>query len=133
MKVKVQIKTPKGQASKTEYQLRPFLIGRKKKHTVFVNKEDDTIVWEIEGSVRDILKVNKNVACYDLIMKNALNSKVVRKALRQRLSTEAETELKSMLLDQTTVEIIKEASAQELVEHNLTWWQRVQKNFKNKK
>lgn len=105
MKTKIKITTPKGQAKKTEKKLRIFLLGFKKPDKTTTNEEDDEIIWEVEGTPRKILRVQKNVYRFDNIMKMMLNNKMVKKA-RRKLNPGDEKELKNMLLNQTTVEIL---------------------------
>jgi len=105
MKTKIKITTPKGQAKKTEKRLRVFLLGFKKPDKTTTNKEDTQIVWEVEGTPRKILKVQKNVYRFDNIMKMMFNNKMVKKA-RQKLKPGDEKSLKDMLMNQTKVEII---------------------------
>lgn len=131
MKIKVLITTPKGQAEKTEKKLRPFLIGDKKKITneVFVNKEDTQIIWEIECDIRRALKIQKNVTMFEVMARSLFENKMVKKAT-EKLKKEDQEELEKMLFDMTKVEIINQASANEIVEHNKTYWQKVKEKFK---
>ena len=61
MKVKIEIKTPKGNATTSEKRIMPFLIGELTKKKVkidsYVNEDDDTIYWEIEGDIKHIMKI----------------------------------------------------------------------------
>lgn len=132
MKLKIHIRTPKGQATGTEKKLRPFILGKKKAHQLWVNKDDNQIVWEIEGTVRECLKINKNVARFDFITRKVFDSKMLKKTLRKKLEPGQEEELKDMLLNQTSVEVVKEATAQEMVEANKTWWEKVKETFTRK-
>jgi|TARA_Y100000310_G_C20369082_1_gene662670 hypothetical protein len=131
MKIRVQITTPKGQARKAQKKLKYFIIGsRKAKIETYVNKEDNELVWEVEGSVKQIMKIQYNVNKFDLMMGMALNNKYVRKKINNHLSKEEVSELDEMLLKQTTCKIIKEATANELVEKDKTWIERVKDNFR---
>lgn len=132
MKTRIRIRTPQGCASVTEAKLKPFLIGsRKIQNEVYVNDEDDTIIWEIEGKIRDIMSINRNVALFDSMMSQILKSKVVRGSMA-KLSKEDEKQLKEMLTQQTTVEVLKEATLQELDEYNKPLIQRIKEKFKKK-
>ena len=131
MKTRIIIQTPKGQAKKTEKRLRKFILGRKESHKTMVNKLDNKIIWEVEGTPREIQKINKNVCKFDLIMKKILNSKMLKKAVRNKFSKEQEQELREMLQNQTKVEIIKEATAEEILK-NKSMWERLKEGFQQK-
>jgi len=134
MITKIMINTPKGHAQDNEVRLRKLIIGVKRKRVTvinnYVNDDDSQFIWEIEGSVKDILRINKNVSRFDSVMRNVLDHKLMKRTIRKKLSDEGEAELKELLKDQTTVDIIKNATAEELVEANITWWQRMKKTYK---
>ena len=135
MKVKIEIRTPKGNAKDTERKIMPILIGelikKKVKIESYSNDEDDTIYWDIEGEARSVFKIIKNVHMYDHVIKNVFENKLMVKTIRQKLlKKEDEAILKEMLKNQTKVNIIKEATAAEMVELNKTFWQRMKEKFK---
>ena len=133
MKTKIIIKTPQGNALGTQKKIKPLIIGFKKvKIDTYVNKEDDEMVWDVEGSVRDIININRNVARFDSLIKNIFNNRMVKKKTAKHLTEEDQEKLKDMLLNQTSCEVIKEATAQELVEADKTWWQRMKETFTKK-
>jgi len=129
------INTPKGYATENEIRLRKFIIGVKRKRVNiinnYVNGDNSTFIWEIEGPIKDVLRINKNVSRFDNVMKTVLDHKLMKRSIRKKLSDVDEQELKDLLSEHTTVEIIKNATAEELVEHNITWWQRMKNTFKN--
>lgn len=127
MKAKIIIKTPTGQAVKAESNLRKLLIGQNKfdKTQTYVNEEENQIAWEVEGDARNVMKLLTNVNKFDVMMSQLLNSKFIRKAAMSRYSKAEIEALDDMLLNQTKIEIIKEATAAELVEVNKTFWQRI--------
>lgn len=134
MIIKVMIKTPKGTATVNEKRVRQFILGTRRSRIKIINKyvdaDDSTFIWEIEGPVKDILRIQKNVSRFDMVMRMVLDHKLMKKTLRKKLSEQGEAELKELLNDQTTVEIIKSADAAELVSANMTFWERVLKTFK---
>lgn len=134
MKVKAIIKTPKGQAKKTEGRIQNFILGLKKFKSFksYVNADDSEILWEIEDSPRTIIKISRNMALFDSIMSGVLNSRIVQKTLRKRLDGEDEQTLKDMLLKQTKLEVIKEATAEEIVDSNKSFWEKLKEKFKRK-
>lgn len=132
--IKVMIRTPKGHATENEQRLRKFIIGVKRARVKVINNyvddDDSQFVWEIEGPVRDILRISKNVSRFDIVMKGVLDNRLVKRTIRKQLSADGEAELKTLLAGQTSVEIIKEAEAQEMVDDTRTWWQRMTQTFK---
>ena len=133
MKIKLIINTPKGQASGTNKKIKPFIIGKKKvKHSTFVNEEDSQILWEIDGDIKTILKIQRNVNMFASFISNLLGNKMVHGAIG-KLSKEDQKTLTEMLENQTSVEIIKRATAEEIVEADKTWWDKLKEKFKEKK
>ena len=130
MKAKIRIKTPDGQARGTETKLRPMLLNRRLTSTTYTNDLDNEILWEIEGPVRDILKATKNVNTYEVLIKHIFQNKLMKKFGLPKLAEGEADKLKELLENNTTVEIIKEATAQELIEANVTWWDKLKSKFK---
>ena len=134
MIIKIIINTPKGYATANEKRMRKFIIGVKRKRVQiinnYVNDDDSQFIWELEGPVKDILRIGKNVSKFDIVMRSVLDNKLMKRTMRKKLSAEDELQLQDLLADQTTVEIIKEATAQEIVDVNTTWWQRMTQTFK---
>lgn len=105
--IKILIKTPKGYAKKTEYQLRPFLIGRNGKlHKILTNEVNDKILWIVEAEPRQYTKIIRNVNAYALLIRKIISNKILRRAAK--LSKDGEAELESMLIDQTEIDVVKE-------------------------
>ena len=132
MEIKVQIKTPPGNANGVEKKLRGFLLGGNKPKEIYTNEDNSELYWVIEGPSRKIMKINKNVAMYDIIISNLLQNKYIKKYAYPRLKEDELKKLKDMLSNQTTVSVVKNATAEEMVEENTTFWDRVRKKFKKK-
>jgi len=135
MKAKIEIRTPDGSAKSTEYQIMPFIISplaRKKiKIESYVNDENNCIYWEIEGEARAVMQVLRNVSMYDVVIHRVMDNKFFKRQIRTRvLSKDDEEKLKELLTKQTKIRIIKDAEAEELVEINKTFWQRMKEKFK---
>lgn len=108
MEIRIRVKTPKGYASKIEGKIRFFIIGRKAhKLNIEKDEEDSEIVWVIEGDPRKLNKIIRNVSLYDTIMSKTLDHRITRKAIKKQLDLEGQKELQEMLMNQTTVELIK--------------------------
>jgi hypothetical protein len=133
MELKILITTPKGAATKTERQIRPYIIGHNKLDIdLYVSPEDDQIVWHMKGDIRACMKAQRNVVLYDTIIQNVLKNKVVKKFVDKKDLPE----LEDMLKNHTTVEVIKKATEQELQHeeeyNNMTWWEKVKAKFTRK-
>jgi 4-hydroxy-3-methylbut-2-en-1-yl diphosphate synthase IspG/GcpE len=131
--IKIRITTPKGQASATQKRLQPFLIGSKKKLVAFntyINEDDSELYWEIETELRRAMKITRNAGMYKEMIQAVLGNKTVAKLIE---SPEQKQELTNMLNDQTKIEVLKEADANELVEYNKTFWQRIKDKWKKTK
>ena len=103
------------------------MIGNNKFRTLetFISPGDDEVAWEVEGDPRCVIKMKNNIAKFDMMMGWALKSKMVRKMAMSNLSNDELQALDDMLMRQTTIEIIHEATAEELVEANKSFWQRI--------
>jgi len=133
MELKILVRTPKGQAKGTQKKLQPFLLGIRKIKETYVNDEDSEMVWLVETTPRDMIKISRNVALYANLIQMIFQNKTMQKFIGSKISNiskEQQAELKDMLENQTTVEIVKNATAQEMVEANKTWWQKVKETFK---
>lgn len=135
MELKIKITTPKGQAKATEKRLRFFILNKKDIHRVWTNEEDNEIYWEVHCDVRRAMKIQRNVAAYEHMIETVMHHKQFKKHGEKRLSKEDQAELKDMLENQTTIEIIKTATAEELVDekNRKTFWQRIKETFKGEK
>jgi len=131
MELKIKINTAKGSAAKTSHMIKPFIIGKKKvKHEIYVNKKDNQIIWNVEGHIRDLMSIQRNVNLFDSLMAGILNNKMVKKAGLRDLNPDQMKEFMDMIKNQTSVEVVKRATAEEEDEYNKTWWQRVKEKFK---
>jgi hypothetical protein len=135
MKIKALIKTPKGQATKAQNTLQNVIFGklwRKYDHfDSYVNDADSEVAWEIETrNVRDYVRISRNLAMYEVMIRHILASKRIKEYAQKQFSKEDMLRLRQMLQEQTTIEIIKEATAAEIVEGNKTFWQRLKDRMK---
>jgi hypothetical protein len=138
MIIKIRIRTPEGHAEQNEKRIRSVILGMNRNQVKiinqYVNKDNSMFFWEIEAPVKDCLRIQKNVSRFDTVMKNVFNARIVKRQLRKRggMTPEQEKELQILFDDQTKVDIIKAAKAEEIVEANKTWWQRMTETFKKK-
>ena len=118
MQIKILIKTPKGHAKKTEFQIRPFLIGNKGKiHKIMTNAEDNKILWIVDAKEGQYFKIIKNVSAYRTMISAIMGNKTVKKVAR--ITPEQEAELNDMLLNQTEIDVVLEKD-----------WDKIKKEFK---
>lgn len=129
MIVRISIKTPKGQARNTEAKIRYFILGTEKPIEMYASPEDDEIIWVMSTTMVKALRLTRNVARYGELVRMIFENKLFRKAIIPKLAEGQELELRNMLEHQTKIEIIKTATAEELVEANMTWWERTKKKY----
>lgn len=131
MIITIKVKTPKGEAKKTEKKLKGFIIGiNKVKSETWTNEEDSEFYWKIEGGIKQIMNINRNLAFFDRLIKMIFENKLMKKMTGVKISKEEIEQLREMLVNQTSVEVIKESTLQEKDEHQQTFWQKVTKVFK---
>ena len=129
MEIKIQIKTPAGEAEKTEKRIKPFLLGKTKLKESYINSDSSQLIWVIEAPVRKVLSIQRNVSRFETTISSILQSKAVKKTIVKHLNNKDQHSLKKMLTDQTEVTILKVATAEELVEANKTFWQKIKETF----
>jgi hypothetical protein len=125
MEIKIRIKTPKGCAKKTEGKLRMFLSGGYKPREIYTNEDDDELIWVFEGSVRKVMEINRNVSIFDSVIHKIFDNKMLLRTLDKK----DVPELKDMLLNHTTVEVLKTATLEEMDEDGKSFWTRVKERF----
>lgn len=130
MQVVIEIKTPKGSATKTEKRIRPFIMPLGSKHKTWTSPEDDTIYWEVEDDLKKVMKIQRNIAMFDMVIKNIFQHKVMKQYGIPKLSKEDQDELKKMLENHTSVTIIKRANLMRQEPDGQTWWQKIKEKFK---
>lgn len=129
MKLKVVIRTPPGEARGVEGNLRR-IMGAGKKFSSFtssISPVEDAVAWEVEGDARNVMGLLKNINRFDYVIQQVMGSKKVRKVAK--LSEKDLEALNDMLRNHTTIEVIKEATAQEIVDLNKTFWQKLKEKF----
>jgi hypothetical protein len=106
MRLRIEIKTPQGQAKGTAGKLKPFILGRAAvTNQVWANQKDDTIIWVVDTDVRRAMQIERNVALFDKTVRMILGNRMVQGVAK--LSPEDRKELNKMLKDQTKIRIIK--------------------------
>src|SRR3989338_6820220 len=108
MKVKIRIKTPKGNALGIYSKIKVFLIPLGMHPQVESNEENDTIILSIEGDPRKVQKIIKRVAMWDTLIRGVMENKGFRKMASRSLKEGSIEELDDMLMEHTTLEVIKD-------------------------
>lgn len=112
MKIKVRIKTPKGNATSAGKVLKPLIIGLRKVETLQfqTNKDDSLIEWTLEADLSKAIKIQNQVQLYDKLVKSIMgNKKFKKQIIKKKFSKEQYEEVEEMLDNQTEVKIIKES------------------------
>lgn len=121
MKLKIKIKTPKGNAtgtvsSKMWFLVKGFIKMNKYKGDVRTNKKhgDDTIIWTVDVTVSEMMKITKRVIMFDTIVSGIFESKKLKKAMkRMKWSKEKLKEVEWMIKDMTKIQIMKRSDEEE--------------------
>lgn len=119
MKIRLLVRTPKGQAKKAEGTLKTVL-GVKRNYNTYTNDEDNEIAFIIEDDSRRCFKIIDNAYKFHLLARE-IGSRVVKNKIvgyATKLTQEQKEEFLDMLNRQTEVEYIKEATAEELARDN---------------
>ena len=126
MQVVFKVKTPKGQATGTNKKIKNFIIGfNKVKVNTYVNEDDSEIIWEIEGGIKQIFNIQKNLSRFDAMINTIFTNKLMQKYMGSNIKKEEIKELEEMLRNQTSLEIIKKATLEEEDEYNRSFMQRI--------
>ncbi len=107
MKIKIKIKTPKGNAQAIEKKIKFILLPRGLKHQLETTKEDDQIIWKVEDDPRKVMKLIRNVSMWDTIITGIFGSKLLRKVADRSLKDGSVEDLEEMLVNHTSVEVIR--------------------------
>jgi hypothetical protein len=87
----------------------------------------------INGTIRQVLSVHKNVATFHNLANTILQNKILQRTLKGShfgATEEQLAQLQDMLTNGTTMEVIKKATLEELADNNLSLWQRIKNKFK---
>ena len=136
MRTLIKVKTPKGNATSTNKKLRTFIVGigrTKIIRSIYISHDDDEFIWEIECSVKRYIKISKNILMYDNLVTTVFNNPLLKKTVKRVITKEQQEELNDMLQNQTTIEIVKHPTTEELHAQYDTWWEKVKTTFKKMK
>lgn len=131
MEVQLRLTTPPGKATSTNKTIGWIIMPTGSKWTPFINSNDSVILYNIECNIHQALELQKNIHRYQSLMTGVLNNKIFLKMIRKKATTEQIIELKDMLLNQTTIEIIKEADLKEQDEYTNNWFKKIKEKVIN--
>lgn len=108
MEAKILIRTPKGQASGTKEKMRK-IIGIDKAADFYINDDtdDNEILYIVKGEPRRVMKVIKKAYLYPKIAQMAMDKKLMRDAMIKFSSRETYDQVYDMMINGTTVEVVK--------------------------
>ena len=119
VKIRILIKTPPGHAKDVEQSLRPWLLQLKRPDITAFNEDESEIGWIIQCTPKEFVRIRAGVNMFHKVMKDTLNNPLVKHFGINKLKSEQEKQqFKDMINNQTEVEIISEATAQELAENS---------------
>lgn len=140
MNIRLRIKTPKGRATSAERDLRLLIIGKwGKPPNTYVNAEENEFYWELENiKPKQYIGIVKKVAMFENLARGTLGlverNKFLRKAAETLYGAEATTGAAfretEELFKHTRVEVLKNATAEELLEDGVSFWERIKRTFK---
>lgn len=129
MKVRMVITTPPGQAEGSEKRLRTFLLGFKRPSAT--GYRDDSFYWEVETDYKGYVGLTKKAYMFNQLAGGVVSNKAFKGAAERLGATKAQLrEVEDMLLNGTRLEIIKTATAEEIVEGTTTWWEKFKARFR---
>lgn len=133
MIARILVSTPKGEASNVEKKLRAFLLTFHKPVATGTNEDASSFYWEVDVNPAQYTKLMRKLLLFQNFASWTADNKIVRKAFKQFGATsEMFDQVKKMLQDGTTIEVIKNLQAEELVEPKKSYWQRVKETFTRK-
>ena len=97
---------------------------------IVISADNDVIYWDCEGSVSRYYKDTNKIQKFELLMKTVVHNRLFQKALKRKFSKEQQDEFMNMINNQTSIEITKKATEEEIKEHDKSLWNKVKSKFK---
>lgn len=134
MRLRIEVKTPAGQAAGAEAKLRTVILWRlEQPPQTWINEENSIFYWEIEATPKQFDWMTRRVGLVQGIMIGIFENKKAKWAITKFADNPQDVEtLREMLTNGTTVKILKEATAQEILDDGTTFWERIKKTFKQR-
>lgn len=131
VRLRMVVRTPAGQGEGSERRLRTFLLGMKRPaETGF---KDDGFYWEIETDVKGYIALQKKAVMFSSLAGGLASNKVFKGAATKLGATKQQLrEVEDMLTNGTSIEVIKNATADEIVDGRTTWWEKFKMGFKHR-
>ena len=74
---------------------------------MYTNKDDSQIIWKITADSRKVMKIQRNIAAYDIFIQKVMRHKLTRKALNKIHTQDEIAELDSLLKDHTKISYVR--------------------------
>lgn len=135
MRIRLHVKTPPGHARSVEKQLRLFLLGKLKKPAdTYMAPKGESFYWEIDCDAKTYFRIQRNARLFQMLAQGTLDE-IDKKTWVKKMAGITGTTITGArgLLKETSVEILKQASAEEIVQANTTFWERIKKTFHKEK
>jgi hypothetical protein len=127
MQIRIEVKTPAGQAVGTEKKLRLFILGKLGKlPETYVSPDEDKFAWIVEADERRAAKITRNLAFFGKIASQALDQVEQNKVFKKLGAASAEdvSQLRKMF-DATTVRRVMNLEAEQHDDEEPSWLEKV--------
>jgi hypothetical protein len=132
MIVRLLVKTPPGQAAGLERQLRLFLLAKiTKVPDTYINPEGTEFAWVITCTPKKYIAVCRNSLLFQNIAGGALDAIERRKWLMKAASITGQTMSDTRaMFENTSIEVVKNATNEELDEQRRTWTEKIKNTWR---
>lgn len=122
--ITIKITTPPGQATKafnrfkTIIKLKILLIKRKYREIkTYISEDDSVIYWSIMCDIKYYINLHKRIDSWNMYKMMAFGNPLLDKQMRKRAdSPEVYEEVKKLIFEGTTIEIVKGITAQNIID-----------------
>ena len=132
MIIRLHIKTPPGHAESVAKQLRIFLLGRlKEEPETYIHPDGTEFYWQVNCGVKKYLSIQRNAYLFQQLAQGTLDQINKRTWIKKIAKiTDGTVKGAKKLIEETSIDIIKQAAAEEIVEAQETLWERIKRTFK---
>lgn len=131
MELKIEVTTAPKMAMSTMPMLKQYILGVNRfmiKRCEAYTDGDSKIYIDVEAPLKKCLKIQGNVTRFDTMMHMVMSNKNVLKTAK--LSVEDTAALKDMLENQTSIKIVKMATAAEIEANGKSFWNNIKEKLK---
>lgn len=132
MNIRLRVKTPPGHAETVEKQLRVFLLGRLKKPAdTWVSPDASEFYWAADTDIKTYFRISRNARLFQMLAGGTLDQIEKRTWIKKMAQVTGETiNGARRLIEETEVEVVKNATAEELDEAGKSFWTRMKERFR---